>query len=234
MPASATLRRSRLAFLRLSALKRARNSSKFCVAAVRPVELTALAREEPRSFERLPLRLGRKQHVQRRRADLERRAACRVEQQCRDSGVEALSQQQALTGRGSKRNRGDELRIVIAPGTLVGVRPAPIEDELAVRVILNKEWQRPREALVVACHDVAGLPRRTVADAAAHLERTQELVLQERTVARQGVPGRGVDSAQCREPFDVNSHASSVPVAAPSVEQKAPRALGYAKPGLSV
>ncbi len=86
-------------------------------------------------------------------------------------GSGALAQQQAPAGRRREGYGGDELRVVIATRSLVGVGPAPVEYELAVRVVFNKEWQRAGEALLVARDEVAGLPGRPVPDAAALLER---------------------------------------------------------------
>ena len=46
-------------------------------------------------------------------------------------GVRAGPDQQARAGRGRERDRRDQLRVVAAAGTLVGVGPTPIEHELA-------------------------------------------------------------------------------------------------------
>ena len=101
-----------------------------------------------------------------------------------------------------------------------------------MRVVLNKEWQRAGEAAVVARDDVAGLPRRAVADAAALLERRQELVLEERAVAGERIPGGGVDGAERSKAFELHAHAASVPVAAASVEPSDWREIGLGAGGV--
>src|SRR5690606_28384954 len=66
--------------------------------------------------------------------------------------------------------------------------PAPVEDELAARIVFEIQRQRADELPARACDEVHGPPRRAGPDTAARLEREQKLVPQERITARERVP----------------------------------------------
>jgi hypothetical protein len=72
-----------------------------------------LAYSITRPLERLSLGIRRKQHVQRRCAELERRLTGGVEQNRRNACLDPVPQQQTLSRGRSKRYRRDELREIV-------------------------------------------------------------------------------------------------------------------------
>ena len=72
--------------------------------------------------------------------------------------------------------------------------PAPVEHKFSARIVLDVEWHRADQLRsAVANQQVMRLPGRIRSYAPRMLERGEELVAQERRIARQAVPCRGVD-----------------------------------------
>src|SRR5690606_123913 len=112
------------------------------IATIAPVELAALARKISRGLERCAVPVGGKKAVQRRRAELLRKLLGRREQAAGNlAPVPAPGYQEPRPGRGRERDRRDELRVVLFAGALVGVGPAPVEDELSERIEFHVERQ---------------------------------------------------------------------------------------------
>src|SRR5690606_16904847 len=182
--------------LALLGIERGEKVVEIAVAAVVPDEHAALARQEPGRLESRPLRFGRKKAMHGRRVELVAKRRGGAEQRRRDPvGAGGIADEQPSSGRRRERDRRDELRVIAASGPLVRVRPAPVEHELAVGIVLEVERQRADEPsrVFLRYDDMARFPGRARPDAARVLERGEELVAQERVAVRQRVPRCRID-----------------------------------------
>jgi hypothetical protein len=103
--------------------------------------------------------------------------------------------QQARAGHGRERHADQQLRVVGDPGALRGVRPAPVEDEFTLAVLLQVERTRGQEPLAVAQQQRHRLPALVGRHAAGLLQRGEPFPFQERRfVADQRVPVGGRDA----------------------------------------
>ena len=87
---------------------------------------------------------------------------------------------------------GDQpLRVVVEAVAAIGVGPCPVEDVLAVGVVLLEERRRADEFLAAFEQDEARMPPGTFADAAAVGERPKETEVDEGIAARVRSGGQG-------------------------------------------
>ena len=137
------------------------------VAAVVPLEPAIVPPQEPGLLERRLVLGGREIDVRARGAGL----ACRLEQQAGQPGADlrvgAARDQQPGPGHRRERHGGQQLRVIVEPGARVGLRPAPVEDELAPGMELQVLGDRADQpAIVVAQHEMTWQPAAVSADAA--------------------------------------------------------------------
>jgi hypothetical protein len=87
-----------------------------------------------------------------------------------------------------------------------GVRPSPVEDELAVAVRLQVERHGADQPVAVAREHETRHAARAGADAARRLQSSQEGVLEKRiAVARQPIPSGGVDVRDALDDLDFDA-----------------------------
>ena len=136
MPASATRRRSRFAFLRFSAVKVARNASKDSIAAIEPMELAVAPQDQTALCQRRELCVRGEEHVpggeplDRAHARAPRGStAARIA-----SALRRRVHQQARPAHRRERHGGKQLRVVLQAVLRIGICPGEIEYELAARV----------------------------------------------------------------------------------------------------
>ena len=101
----------------------------------------------------------------------------------------------AVTSRGRERYRQDELRVVSDPEAVREVRPAPVEDELALAVRLRVRGRGRDEVLagraLLVQREMLGDPAGRLTDALGLLEAVEPRVLEERraALAKERIPG---------------------------------------------
>src|SRR5690606_17960014 len=101
-------------------------------------------------------------------------------------------QEQPGPGRRGHRRGDHQLGVVAQAGPLARPRPLPVEDELAVAVVLHEGGDGPGDggAALAADHQVAGLPAASAPDRAGLLEGGEAAVAQKRRAAVvERVPG---------------------------------------------
>ena len=148
------------------------------VAGVLPMELLVRALEVAARAQQVPFRLGREGDVNRRGASAPADIGERVgKMRAHRVGVRPRAREQSAAGRGRERHGNLQLRIVAAPGPLVGVRPAMVEDVFAARMGLHIAGDgAEQDALGVFGDEVHRLPTGAGADRLRQLERGQEIV----------------------------------------------------------
>lgn len=174
------------------------------VARVVPVVLAALPSQQFRALQQGQLGVLRKETVPGRGVELPGERLRAEDELFRDrAGVGAVVvDEQAPAADRRERYRGDQLRVVPAAGTLVGVGPAVIEDEFALRVVPGIEGQGADEAVVPPCEQVLRIPAVRF-EAAMAFKAGEELVAQERiTGAGERVPLGGGDLLQAGDDFE--------------------------------
>ena len=165
--------------------------------AVVPVELHAEAREVAARGQDLFLSVGAEEKVDRRGLLLLGDLAHAPEQRRDDRrrvDVRRVEQRQAAAGGRREGDRRHQLGVVADARAMRGVRPGPVEDELAVAVGLEVERHRAEQSTAVAGeHDPRDAAGR-LADAPRRLQRREERMLEKRiVVARQPIPLAGRD-----------------------------------------
>ncbi len=175
--------------LALFVIEHAEEGGEVAVAAVAPMELQPVAREHAGGGAFARLRLVGEQHMQRRIAVaqlrervLEQRAARR-----------RVGREQPRSGHRSEGNRGDELRVIAASVTSIGVGPAPIEHVLAVAVCLRVQRERAGKRRLRPRGEEARLPAGLPRRASRLVQRGEIGVRQQRGMRREPIPLFGLD-----------------------------------------
>jgi hypothetical protein len=154
-------------------------------ALIVPVELLVGALQEAVLGEQLPLGLAREGDMDGGGlADAAQRYEA-TRQRVHDAlGVDAVADQQPRPGRGGEGNRDLELRIIAPAGALIGVRPAAVEDVLALGMRFQIAGHDSGDAATDFGHE---MPR---APAGADRRRTRFLNCRQKRVRNERVIGR--------------------------------------------
>src|SRR5207253_10079501 len=95
-----------------------------------------------------------------------------------------------------ERHRADELRVVVDAVALMRLRPGPVEDVLAVGMVLGKERHGAGEAAGTAEEHELRRPAAPGGGAAGVDQRREELVAHERLRAGKRVPFVAIDARE--------------------------------------
>ena len=115
--------------------------------------------------------------------------------------VRSLVEESGACGRG-EGDRHHELWVVLQTRPGVGVRPRPVEHELAVRMRFCVHRHCTEQLIPLMEKDVTGRPPRFVARAAVRFQRGEELVSHERiALARNSIPRCGIDGCEAADDF---------------------------------
>ncbi len=210
------------------------------VALVPPVELHAVAVGEAGLREGVRLRLGGEEHV--RAGELGR--AHQLAQHGREHGQERrprgrIGDQEPRAGGGGEGDGDDELGVIGDARPLRGARPGPVEDELALAVLLQVGGRGGDEAVALPEREVVRQPAGVAADAAGRLQRVEPGVREERREAHavERVPhglgdgaDRGVDADFEGHRYPMNSAACYAAPPCPTPKSPAP-SWATASPG---
>ena len=168
------------------------------IAVVLPVELVTGTVDEVEVPEVTVVAGGRKQAVNRGHLKFLRQCSQPPDQY----GSQLVSVmlrvcQQTAPGDGRKRNRHQQLRVVLKPGLLVGPGPGPVEYKLAVRVGFQVARDRGDQTVVPGQAEMARFPAGIPTDCTATLQSLQKLVTEHGCVIRnEPVPLRLVNLIQ--------------------------------------
>ena len=189
------------------------------VARVVPVILDAHApQRRSAAAQRRGRGLLREQAVQGRQPPFPHELLGAVEELAGQGGaLPLLGDQHAWSGDRRERDGADQLGVVAAAGALIGLGPRPVEDELAVRILLQVQRQRAHEAACGPGQQVHGHPA-VRAQAIVLFHAVQEVVPQEGVIgvdhAVPVLPGHGAQIAghfdgrgRAKVQIDVGLHA---------------------------
>ena len=128
----------------------------------------------------------------RRQSESHRLGVHRVDERCTQRRrIVAVSGKQACAADGRVRHRAQKLGVVVESMLGVGVRPAPVEHEFTMRIMLEVERRGGDQAIAVVQAEVVGLPAVSQVGAAVFFESREERMREEwAVVAAQYVPLR--------------------------------------------